>query len=240
MKIDWKNIILFILVALGISYPVQQDYFNDFFLTITKGSFISESVYLMAGLSTLIAATISLSLHKSISNRITIFGDNKIKNLLILSLPVIAFSICGLNNKFGMNKSLYGIAFASANTFYAFTEEFGWRRYLQNALEGLNKNIKYIFIGVIWWIWHFRFDTQFDIFIFPLICVGGGFLLGKLTDDIKSILPAVAIHNVIILTTNSGNFDQNKIIGIGIILLGWIVIEQIWKRKKHIAKPKLH
>ena len=236
MKIDWKYIILFILIALGISYPVQQGYFNDFFQNITKGSFISESGYLMAGLSTLIAATISLSLHKSISNRITIFGDNKIKNLFILSLPVITFSICGLNNKFGMNKSLYGFAFALVNTFYAFTEEFGWRRYLQNALEGLNKNIKYIFIGVIWWIWHFRFDTQFDISIFPLICIGGGFLLGKLTDDIKSILPAVAMHNVIILTTNSGNFDQNKIIGIGIVLLGWIVIEQIWKRKKAYNK----
>ncbi len=236
MKIDWKYIILFILIALGISYPVQQGYFNDFFQNITKGSFISEAGYLMAGLSTLIAATISLSLHKNISNRITIFGDNKIKNLLILSLPVIAFSICGLNNNFGMNKSLYGFAFASVNTIYAFTEEFGWRKYLQNALEGVNKNIKYIFIGVIWWIWHFRFDTQFDIFIFPLICIGGGFLLGKLTDDIKSILPAVAMHNVIILTTNSGNFDKNKIMGIGIVFFGWIVIEQIWKRKKAYGK----
>ena len=232
MKIDWKYIILFILIALGVSYPVQQGYLNDFFHTATKDSFISESGYLMAGLSTLIAGIITLSLHKSISSRITILGDNKIKNLLILSLPVIAFSICGLKNKFGMNNSLYGFAFASVNTFYAFTEEFGWRRYLQNALEGLNKNLKYIFIGVVWWIWHFRFDTQFDIFIFPLICIAGGFLLGKLTDDIKSILPVVAIHNVIILTTNSGNLDQNKIIGIGIVILGWIVIEQIWKRKK--------
>lgn len=231
MKIDWKYIFLFILIALGVSYPVQQGYLNDFFKIITKGSFLSESGYLMAGLSTLIAAIITLSHHKSISSRITIFGDSKIKNLLILSLPVIAFSICGLNNKFGMNNSLYGFAFASVNTFYAFAEEFGWRRYLQNALEGLNKNLKYIFIGVVWWIWHFRFDTQFDIFIFPLICIAGGFLLGKLTDDIKSILPVVAIHNVIILTTNSGNLDQNKIIGIGIVILGWIVIEKIWKGK---------
>ncbi len=239
MKIDWKYVILFILIALGLSYPVQQGYFDDFFQTITKGSFISESGYLMAGLSTLIAAVIALSLHKSISNKITIFGSTKTKNLLILCLPVIAFSICGLNNEFGMNKSLYGFAFASVNTLYAFTEEFGWRRYLQNALEGLNKNLKYIFIGVIWWTWHFRFDTQFDIFILPLICIGGGFLLGKLTDDIKSILPVVAIHNVIILTTNSGNFDQNKIFGLVIVILGWLLIEQIWKRKKASSKSVL-
>ena len=103
---------------------------------------------------------------------------------------------------------------------------------MQNALEGLNKNIKYISIGIIWWIWHFRFDTQFDFFIFPLICIGGGILLGKLADDIKSILPVVAMHNVIILTTNSGNFGKNELIGIAFVVLGWIVIEQIWKRKK--------
>ena len=231
MKIDWKYIILFIVIATGGSYPVQQGYFNDFFQTIAKSSFVSGAGYLLAGLSTLLAAIITLSLHKNISNRITVLGDDKIKNLLIAGLPVIAFSICGLNNRFGMNKSLFGFAFASINTFYAFTEEFGWRRYLQNALEGLNKNLKYIFIGVIWWIWHFRFDTQFDIFIFPLICIGGGFLLGKLTDDVKSILPVAAIHTMIILTTNSGNFDENKIIGIGIFITGWIVIEQIRKRK---------
>ncbi len=232
MKIDWKYIILFILIAFGISYQVQQGYFKDFFQSVTKNTFISESGYLLAGFSTLIAALIVLTFHKNRSNRITIFGDEKIKNVLILSLPIVAFSISGLNNNFGMNKSVYGFAFALTNTIYAFTEEFGWRRYLQNALEGLNKNLKYIFIGVIWWIWHFRFDTQFDIFIFPLICIGGGFLLGKLADDFKSILPVVAMHTLIILTTNAGNFDQKKIIGICIVVLGWTVIEQIWKRKK--------
>lgn len=231
MKIEWKYVILFIIMALGISYPIQQGYLNEFFLSITKNSFISESVYLLAGFSTLISAIIILAFHQDISNRITIFGDDKIKNSLILSLPIIAFSIIGLDNSFEMNKSLYGFAFASTNTLYAFTEEFGWRRYLQNALEGLNKYLKYISIGIVWWVWHFRFDTQFDIFIFPLICIGGGFLLGKLADDIKSILPVIAMHTLIILTTNSGNFGKNEIMRIGIVIIGWVVIEQIWKSK---------
>ncbi|MEE9373142.1 MAG: CPBP family glutamic-type intramembrane protease [Saprospiraceae bacterium] len=209
---------------------------NEFFQSIIKKTILSQSGYLLAGISTLVASITALAFHEKISNRITIFGDDRIKNILILILPIAAFSISGLNNNFGTNKFLYGFCFASINTIYAFTEEFGWRRYLQNALEGLNKNLKYIFIGIIWWIWHFRFYTQFDIFIFPLICIGGGFLLGKLADDFKSFLPVVAMHNVIILTTNSGNFDQNKMIGIGLVILGWIVIEQIWKRKKHIIE----
>ena len=232
MKIDWKYIILFVLIAFGISYLVQQGYLTDFFLSITKNSFISESEYLLAGLSTLIATIVVLTFHQNLSKRITILGDDKIKNVLILVLPIFAFSISGLNNNFGMNESFYGFAFALINTIYAFTEEFGWRRYLQNALEGLNKNLKYISIGVIWWIWHFRFETQFDVFIFPLICIGGGFLLGKLADESRSILPVTAMHTLIILTSNSGNFGKNEIMGIGIVILGWILIELIWKRKK--------
>ncbi len=234
MKTEWKYIILFILIAFGLSFPIQQGYLNEFFQSITKRTFLFGSGYLLAGISTLAASLIALAFHKKVSKRITIVGDEKLKNLLILILPITAFSIIGLNNNFGMNRYSYGFTFASLNTIYAFTEEFGWRRYLQNALEGLNKNLKYIFISMIWWIWHFRFVTQFDIFIFPLICIGGGFLLGKLADEYKSILPVIAMHNLIILTTNSGNFDQNKMIGIGLVVLGWIGIEQIWKRKKYI------
>ena len=234
MKTEWKYIILFILIAFGLSFPIQQGYLNEFFQSITKRTFLFGSGYLLAGISTLAASLIALAFHKKVSKRITIVGDEKLKNLLILILPITAFSIIGLNNNFGMNRYSYGFTFASLNTIYAFTEEFGWRRYLQNALEGLNKNLKYIFISMIWWIWHFRFVTQFDIFIFPLICIGGGFLLGKLADEYNSILPVIAMHNLIILTTNSGNFDQNKMIGIGLVVLGWIVIEQIWKRKKYI------
>ena len=232
MKIKWKYITLYVLLALGFSYPVQQGYFEDFFHSITADSIISASDYLMAGLSTTIAALIVFSFHRNVSNRITIGGDDKIKNSLILMLPMVAFSLCGLSNDFGMNESLYGFYFASINTVYALAEEYGWRKYLQNALEGLNRNYKYIFIGLVWWIWHFRFESQFDFYIFPLICIGGGYLLGKLADDCKSILPVASMHTLIILTTNSGNFGNNELIGIGLVIIGWIAIEQIWKRKQ--------
>jgi hypothetical protein len=231
MKINWKYIILFILIALGSSYPIQTGFFDSFFQSITHSSFLSHSSYLMAGLSTVLSAIIVFLFQKNISSRITILGDESIKNVTIAMLPIFAFSIVGLNNEFGMNKSLYGFLFASVNTVYAFAEEVGWRRYLQNALEGLNKNIKYIFIGVVWWIWHFRFETQFDLFVFPLICLGGGYLLGKLADDTKSILPVVSMHTLIILVTITGQFGKHQVLGITIVVIGWIVIEQVWKRK---------
>lgn len=231
MKIEWKYIALFILTALGLSFPIQQGYVDSFFQSIAKDTFLFGSSYLLAGISTLVAALAAFAFHKDVSNKITILGATKGKNVLILILPVAAFSTVGLKNSFGINESLFGFAFAAVNTLYAFAEEFGWRKYLQNALEGFNRNAKYLLIAAVWWVWHFRFATQFDLFIFPLICLGGGFLLGKLADDLGSILLVVTMHNLIILTTNSGGIDQHKIAGIVLVILGWIAIEQIWKRR---------
>lgn len=148
-----------------------------------KFAFLQDNNYLFAGLSTLTVGSVGIFIHKELSNMITILGKTTFKNTMILCLSIVAFSIIGLDNRFGVNKSLFGFTYDLIKTIYAFTEEFGWRKYLQNALEGLNKNAKYILIGLVWWIWHFRFDTQFDLFIFLLICLGGGFLLGKLADD---------------------------------------------------------
>ena len=234
MKTNWKYIGLFLVLAFGISAPIHLGYLDEFYKEITYGLIINNWVYLVAGLGPFIAGFITLRLQKSVTNRITVWGNEKIKNLLIAILPIFSFSIIGLENSNGINIHYYGFIYAFINVIYAFLEEFGWRRYLQNALEGVNKNWKYILIGIIWWLWHLRFETQFDLFIFPVICIVGGYLLGKLTDETKTILPAVMLHALIILLTNSGELTMNKIIGAGITIIGWLIIEQIWKRKKRI------
>ncbi len=229
MKINWKFVILFIVVALGISFPIQNGYLDDHFQTLARSTIFVNSGYLLAGISPLLAALVIIPFHKDLSDKITIFGEEKLKNILILCLPVLAFSVVGIKNDFGVEESLFGFSFAAINTIYACAEEFGWRRYLQNALEPLNKNLKYILISFVWWIWHFRFESQFELFIFPFICIVGGFLLGKLTDEFKSILPVAAMHNLIILTTSQGNFGWQQIAGIIIVIAGWILLDKYWK-----------
>ena len=56
--------------------------------------------------------------------------------------------------------------------------------------------------------------------------------MGKLADDTKTILPVVTIHTLVILLTNSGVLTMNKMIGAGLTIIGWLIIEQLWKRKK--------
>lgn len=234
MKTNWKYILLFIILAIGVAAPIHLGYFDKTYKAITDGWIISDWIYILAGIGPLIAGMITLLLHKSISHRITIWGDEKVKNILIALLPVATFPIFGLENSKGINIHYYGFVSATINLTYAFLEEFGWRKYLQNALEGINKNFKYILIGIIWWIWHMRFDTHFDIFIFPVICIGGGYFFGILADKTQAILPVVTIHTLTILLTNSGAVTLPKIFGAGLTIIGWIIIEQIWKRKKSI------
>ncbi|MCB1023460.1 MAG: CPBP family intramembrane metalloprotease [Acidobacteria bacterium] len=233
MKPNWKYIILFVILAFGISAPIHLGYFDQCFKTITKGWIISDSVYFIAGLGPFFAGVTALIFQKSISDRITLCGSEPLKNILIALIPLFSFSIIGLENSKGIDVHYYAFIYASFNTIYAFLEEFGWRRYLQNALDGINKNWAYLLIATIWWIWHLRFETQFDLFIFPIICIGGGFLLGKLANDTRSILPVVSMHTLIILLTNSGAVTMNKMIGVGMTIIGWIIVEQIWKRKKN-------
>lgn len=232
MKPNWKNIILFTVLAMGISIPFHLGLFEESFQAYTNGGMISDWGYLLAGIGPLLAALFLLAWDPSISNRISIFGDEKLKNILIASLPILTFPIFGLENPYGINTHFYAFIYALINVIYAFFEEFGWRRYLQNALEGINKNGKYILIGLVWWIWHMRFETSFDLFVFPIICIGGAYLLGKLADDTKSILPIVNMHALIILLTNSGAITMNKMIGLALTIIGWFIIEQYWKRKK--------
>jgi len=232
MRTSWKYLSLFIILAIGISAPIHLGYIDKIYKAFTNDWIIKDWVYLIAGFGPFIAGLLILHLQKFVSNRITILGNEKMKNILIVLLPVITFPIFGLKNSYGINIHYYAFIYAFINVMYAFLEEFGWRRYLQNSLEGMNKNWKYILIGIIWWIWHIRFETHFDLFIFPVICIGGGYLLGKLADETKSILPVVTIHTLIILLTNSGAVTMNKMIGVGLTIIGWLIIEQVWKRKK--------
>lgn len=231
MKPRWKYVAIYVFVALSLSAPVQLGYLDAWFAGFFKGGMFAELSYLLAGISTLGGATVVTFFHKDLAQEITLFGPDKVKNILIALLPIIAFSIVGVENETGMNIFIYGFLYAFINTIYAFCEEFGWRWYLQNALIGINKHVSYLLIGCIWWIWHVRFETAFDLYVFPFICLGGGYLLGKLAEDSGSILPVVSMHALMILLTNSGSFTSRKIAAIVIVVLLWILLEK-WRGNK--------
>jgi len=217
-----------------LSFPVQQGYLDAAFAALAGDSILSGLSYLLAGFSTLAAALVGMVVHRGLPNTISIFGDDALKHTAIAVLPIVAFALGGRENPDGMTAWLYGGLMASVASVYAFADEVGWRRYLQNALQGLSPSIKYLCIGAVWWLWHFRFDTIFDLVVFPLICLGGGFLLGRLADDTRSLLPVVAMHSLVTLTTTTGQFGTREVTAIALVFGGWFAIEKLWSTRRSI------
>ena len=120
MKTNWKYISLFLILAIGISAPIHLGYIDKAYKTFSNDWIIKDWVYLIAGFGPFVAGLITLLLQKSIYSRITFWGNEKLKNILIVLLPVFSFSIIGLENSNDINIHYYGFIFASSILFMHF------------------------------------------------------------------------------------------------------------------------
>ena len=103
MKIRWGYISLFLILAIGISAPIHLGYFDNTYQELTNNWIVNDWVYLIAGIGPFIAGLLILLLDKSVSKRITIWGDEKAKNTLIALLPVFMFPVFVLENSNDIN-----------------------------------------------------------------------------------------------------------------------------------------
>jgi uncharacterized protein len=227
-KVRWLFVFLFYTVAFAISGLFNSGFLTTYYQSFTKGSFISDLTYLPACIGTLAAAIFVLLIDKTHKKTITLLGNIKLKNLIISLTPLFAFTLIGIDNNYDQNPHIFAFYFAFINLIYAVFEEIGWRGYLQDALRPLRQWYIYVIIGVLWWAWHFRFNTTFELTLFPLICIAGSFLIGNFTEKTKSYLTAGGLHCLIILLSNSGELTYEKMIAGGLVILIWIGIGKFW------------
>lgn len=230
-KIPWGKIFLFYTIAFAISGLFNSGFLTPQYQKLTNGTLINNWLFLPAGIGTLLAAFIAFKFDKKHIQPITLFGNNRLKNILISIVPALVFTIIGIHKNGSINEHFYALAFSFIALLYALSEEIFWRGYLLDALRPLHK-IKYsLTIGVLWWAWHFRFNTQFDVTWFLLICLVSSFLLCQFANETKSYLTAAGLHSLIILTTSEGEMTQTKIIGFCISIILWVSIGKIWRTK---------
>lgn len=232
-NINWKSIALFYIIAIGISAPFHLGSAIPFYRSITEKYMIGEWTFLPACLGTLMAVGIISLLNKSQKRNITFFGNNSYKNLLIAITPFIIFTCVGIENNIHKNPHYFAFAFAGMALVYAVAEEIAWRGYLLDALSPLNKQIRVLLIGLMWWAWHMRFNSAFDWTIFLFICVGGTLFLIKFTVDTQSYFCAAGLHSLIIITTNgdAGPFNNKKIVATVLTILVWLAIGKLTSNK---------
>lgn len=136
--------------------------------------------------------------------QIKLFGSNFLKSLLFPSILLIAYGICGFENRFDINPHLWAILYCIMTLVYDLTEEYAWRGYLIDALDGLNWVYKSLISGLAWASWHLLIFDDFDQFggfwVFVIFSIIVSLVLTYAAIRTKSILAPAAIHATLVRT----------------------------------------
>ena len=225
-KINWKNIFLYYSIAFLISAPINSFHFIDKWNKLTEGTVFYKIPFLLAGIGTLIAGLIALQFDKKTIRKITLFGSNKIKSIVMSLIPLIGVTIIGMPNHLSLNEQLYAFLISIVIYIYTFTEEIFWRGYLINVLNSLGWIKNYFSLGLLWWAWHFNF-SNYGLTTFLVLIVASSFLIGKFVQGTKSYLTAVGLHSLIVILT-LGEYTKPLLYLSGFILVLWFFIDKFW------------
>jgi len=200
----------------------------------------------LGAIGLLIGALISLFLlRKERKLNYSLFGTSKKWSIIMLTIPVILLGIFGVANVNGVNIHYYGVIGGIGTLIYCFSEEIGWRGYLQDELKPLKEWQRVALIGFLWYFWHLSFlknQNIVDNLQFLGWMIFGSWGLGKVIDATKSIIAVTCFHMIINIMLFNGQMTNgidgsSKFIILGISIGLWIVILILWgKENKTIAK----
>ncbi len=220
--VHWQAVLLFYLLALGISAPLRLH------LVPALGNYQN----FVSGFGPCLAGLICLLLFRKSHIRInTIFGNSLKRSLLFCLIPLLGFAAVGFPN--GIGQSLWVGLYIFA---YCFLEEMGWRGFLQDALQPLKPMHRYLLIGIMWEAWHLRFLSNTLTIPFKLMLlgstIGGSIGIGKITETTQSVITAAWIHMLFNIIFEI-KMPQGLKIGLLIYLIfTWAIIFITWLHKK--------
>ncbi len=230
-KIHWKYALGFYGLTIILAFPFNAFLTKDIHQGLTEGTIFYKSSFLPAGLATLVVGLLALRFDKSIIREVTFLGQHKIKNLIIALVPMIVFTISGLQNDNHINPNLFGFLISLTFLIYASTEEIFWRGYLINAFIPLGRFKNYLLLGQLWWFWHIPFiDQNMDNMSLFVMIVGGSFLIGRFVEATKSFLTTAGIHSIMNIGSNT-NWTKTFLIDLLIIFIAMFIIDKAWKYK---------
>ena len=174
----------------------------------------------------------------------SIMGENSKMTLLVVSVPIICLTIFGVNNSFSVQPNLFGLLISMFTVIYAFFEEIGWRGYLQEEFKGENRKwYGYVFIGTIWYLWHWYFlrtGSTPKLILLPIL-IAASIGIGEIAENTKSILICGAFHslaNMIIIypiIANNISLTEKLVVLVFCIIIWVFAIRKIEKDRKKTA-----
>ncbi|MCG2611823.1 CPBP family intramembrane metalloprotease [Flavobacterium sp. SM15] len=198
--INWLRILLFYgIILLGTYFARKLP--NLLKLLLEQISDVSFSFNYNHGFVTLIVSLLFYHFSK-VEQKITLFGNNKMKSILFPVILFSCYSIYGMNNGEDINKHSWAFIICSFALVYNIMEEYAWRGYLIESLGKTNYVIKSLVSGVFWCAWHLLVFSNFDqyggFWIFFAFCIIFAFILTFAVSQTRSILVTATIHAFII------------------------------------------
>ncbi len=202
----------------------------------------------LGAIGIIIGAIISISLlKKKRKTNMSIWGTSKKLSILMSLVPITLMLIIGVTNSKGINTHYFGLIGAVATFVYCFSEEIGWRGYLEDELWEIKPLIKYTLIGFLWYIWHLSFINDFSI-LSNLLSLGililGSWGIGQVAMKTKSIIACTCFHLLVnIMMFNpiirDGITGSSKLIILFVSIGIWIFVLSMWnKNKKNLVIKK--
>jgi uncharacterized protein len=236
-KIRWGEIIIFYLVSVLISAPFRLGYVNlGELIPLPYGLNIFYRI--LRGIGPAIGfLTVYYIMKSKVDRKLTFWGVNKYYSILAAAVIPLSLGIVGVSNAENLDKHYYGLISGIFLIFYALGEEYGWRAYLQQALEPMKILWRVLLIAVLWYVWHLNFllpdfTIKTHLVFFGFLVLGSWGLL-KISESTYSILFVAAVHLAFNVLSDVHGLGNNKIIVIVIATLIWtlLMISLVKKRK---------
>jgi len=170
----------------------------------------------------------------------SLFGTSKSKSLLMSAIPIVLLTAIGVENTYNMEPHMFAFVAIITTTLYCIEEEYGWRGYLQEELNGLKPWKKYALIGLMWYVWHlsFIFDKAIGSnLLFLALLIFGSWGIGKVAKTTHSVLASACFHLIVqIMMLNSFFRDSpnatTKAIVFVVCVGAWFMIFNKWIKIK--------
>ena len=184
---------------------------------------------LLRGVGPLIGGIFGILVFRNKYQRsITIKGVSLLVSTIYYLAPVLMTGLVGVAAINGENPHMMGLLSGILIIVYCLFEETGWRGYLNDVMRGFSSPLRYILIGILWYLWHLNFTSsgggslKFGLLIHLPSCILGSWVIGQISDKYKSIMVAAAIHSIFNIFFDLEAGLNSKIIIVAGVLIIWI------------------
>ncbi len=249
-QVNWTAVIFFYFLACTISWPA-------FWLAFVKnweGPFslpmFRTSCYMWGpGLAAIATLWVFRHTHR---RTITFTGDRADLSLAFFVIPILLLAAVHTTDK-GLSAFKTVAVMTTIGFFNILGEELGWRAFLQDALRPIPRWRRYVILGVLWELWHFRFGIALfngrDVgplilfeFLVSCIAIVLSIILGEATDRSRSLMVALTLHFWIDLLAEAPAMlnvsPRRTYLVLAVSIFFWFWLLRKWSYRSHPQEPR--